>query len=170
MPLPPTSPGLLDYALTRAREMTLEITFSHTELSLVMFALEEGRPANVPQDPCQEAAEACPIVEQLEDTFGWRNMSPQERLCRRLGKHLRQSWVDCGLLDLREGATDPAAADDITRMRKQLAGWSCQVTLDSVDRDLLNRAIAKLPRSAWISMPRTMWRLRRKLRQSRARS
>ncbi|HEY6333034.1 MAG TPA: hypothetical protein VI756_27170 [Blastocatellia bacterium] len=142
-----------------------EVEFSHHELSLALFALEGGTAPSVPVDPCSTASEDCPIVEQLEETFGWRGLSPAERLARHLSKHLRQAWVESGLLDLQKESDLQISKSDMTELQRRMEGWRCSVVLEAPDRGLLYEAIAKLPRSAWIAMPRTMWRLKRKLRR-----
>jgi hypothetical protein len=51
-----------------------------------------------------------------------------------------------------------------SRMARSLSKWNCEIELAQEERRLLSSALSRLPRSAWISMPRTMWRLRRKLK------
>jgi hypothetical protein len=153
--------GLIDHG---AKRQEVEVEFSHKELSLVLFALEGGRLPNIPEDPCEEPHDACPIVEDLEERFGWRRMSDQQKLVQHLGKHLRQGWVECGLLELAPGGPQQFEKVEMLRMQKQLEDWSCRIVLERSDRDLLYEAISKLPRSAWISMPRILWRLKKKLR------
>jgi hypothetical protein len=143
----------------------LKFEFSHHELSLALFALEGGAAPRVPEDPCSTASEDCPIVEQLEETFGWRGLSPAERLAHHLSKHLRQAWVDVGLLDLRKDEDLHIGKSEMSKLEKRMEGWHCNLVLEAPDCDLLCEAIAKLPRSAWIAMPRTMWRLKKKLRR-----
>ena len=48
----------------------------------------------------------------------------------------------------------------------QLQQWSCAVKLGEADKMMLSAAVARLPRAAWFTMPRTLWRLRKKLKSS----
>jgi hypothetical protein len=50
------------------------------------------------------------------------------------------------------------------RLAESIGKWTCEIELAPEEQRLLFEAIGRLPRSAWISMPRTMWRLRKKLR------
>jgi hypothetical protein len=50
------------------------------------------------------------------------------------------------------------------RANERLRVWQCEIKLDAADLGLLRESLASLPRSAWIAMPRTMWRLRKKLK------
>jgi hypothetical protein len=142
----------------------VQIELSHKELSLVLFALQGGDMPNVPQDPCDADEAACPIAEDLKDKFGLRELSPEQKLAQHLSKHLEQGWVECGLLDLAVHAEQSPDRVTLIAMQRQLEGWSCNVRLEGADQQLLYEAIAKLPRSAWLSQPGTLWRLRKKLK------
>jgi hypothetical protein len=158
------------------------VKFSHRELSLALFALEGGElPATV-EDPCSPDEHACPVVDSLEEMFGGRKLTLEKKLARHLVKHLQEGWIECGLMELGQpGMTQPgpvsgelgAIVDDNRRGEQQFAGkqmaqslskWNCEIELGQDERLLLSRALGRLPRAAWISMPRTMWRLRRKLK------
>jgi len=150
--------------------MNRSIEFSHRELTLALFALQGGEPADAPDAPCSPGDDACPIVENIADLFE-HTLPDDRRLSRHLDKHLRQSWIECGLLNLREdhgpGGADlapPEKASEMLALNQRLREWKCEVQLEDADRRDLFRALSRLPRSAWITMPRTLWRLRRKLR------
>ena|SRR5215208_2342425 len=145
------------------------IEFSHQELSLLLFALE-GDTATASASPSCE--EACPIVENLDELFGNHTLPREKQLARHLGNHLREALVECGMFELM-GAGQPAAlemsVEDQAKLRvinERLKEWRCEIKLAEPDRKALTDAMSRLPRSAWISMPRTLWRLRRKLKAS----
>ena len=145
---------------------------SHQELSLLVFALEGADP----QDGSPSAAaceEACPVADHFEELFGGEAIPPEKRLVRHLNNHLREALLECGMLELI-GAVEhqhskPLSPQDqlnLQRMNARLSTWSCQVNIDPADRRMLLAALSRLPRSVWFSMPRTMWRLRKKLKAS----
>ncbi|HKV41581.1 MAG TPA: hypothetical protein VJX67_20420 [Blastocatellia bacterium] len=147
----------------------MHVEFTHQELSLLLFALDGGELPRTVTDPCDPKEAACPVVESLEEVFGARNLAPEKKLARHLGQHLRQGWVDCGLLHMipAEETADPRENNQIPNvmsLNSKLKDWRCEVTLDSQEHDILSGAILRLPRTAWMSMPLMMWRLRRKLR------
>jgi len=169
--------------------LTSSLKFSHRELSLALFALEGGElPAEI-RDPCSPDEHACPVVESLAEFFDGPSLPPEKKLARHLVKHLQQGWIECGLMDMdpsglaqsgarssppgRDSAESdvtlpgPASAEQMLsarRMADSLRKWSCEIELAREERQLLSKALAGLPGSAWITMPRTMWRLRRKLK------
>ena len=164
------------------------LRFSHRELSLLLFALEGGElPASV-VDPCAPDEHACPVADSFEELFGSPNLTPEKKLARQLVKHLQEGWIECGLMDLGQAGirqAGPAVAEpgrDIAqdhraapgpispeeqlsarRMANRLSEWTCEIDLAEEEHRLLSKALSRLPRSAWISMPRIMWRLRKKL-------
>ena len=153
----------------------MTITLSHRELSLALFALEGGNlPASV-DDPCSPDEHACPVADSQEEMFGARSMTPEKKLARHLTQHLQQGWLECGLMGM--GAAGEPAPGEVAsgehvsreqqvsarRMADNMKKWTCAIELAPEERRLLSEAIGRLPRSAWISMPRTMWRLRKKL-------
>jgi len=151
------------------------ITLSHRELSLALFALEGGNLPAAVDDPCSPDEHACPVADSLEEMFGARSMAPEKKLARHLTQHLQQGWLECGLMSMGPGGemgpvqmapleqTSREQQASARRMADNMKRWSCEIDLDSEERRLLSEAIGRLPRSAWISMPRTMWRLRKKL-------
>ena len=145
------------------------VKLSHQELSLLLFALE-GDTATASESP-PSCEEACPIVENLEEMFGAQTLPQEKQLARHLGNHLREALVECGMFELMATPSDAremsveghAKLRDINERLKQ---WRCEIKLAQPDRKMLNEAMKRLPRSAWISMPRTLWRLKRKLKTS----
>jgi hypothetical protein len=143
---------------------------SHQELSLLLFALEGAEPAPVagsaPEPSCEEA---CPVVDHLEEMFG--TISPEKKLISHLNNHLREAMLECGYLEIMDkitGNPQMMPAEDqlqIQRMNEKLKYWSCEIKFDDSEKELLNKAFGQFPRAAWISMPRTLWRLRKKLRR-----
>lgn len=135
--------------------------FSHPELSLLIFALERGDRGAAPLDStgCEDL---CPLITPAEE-----HLTPEKRLVRHLSNHLREGWIECGMLELIGGdagdlsSLEPAILLDLNR---RVARWSCEVSLDQDERRLLYEAVRRLPRSAWFSIPLTLWRLRRELR------
>jgi hypothetical protein len=145
---------------------------SHQELSLLLFALE-GAEATAAAGSAAEPSceEACPVVDHLEEMFG--TMSPEKKLISHLNNHLREAMLECGYLEVMDKINkDPGqsiSADDqrrIDQLNEKLKGWQCEIKFDDGERELLNKAFARFPRVAWVSMPRTLWRLRKKLRGS----
>jgi hypothetical protein len=143
---------------------------SHQELSLLLFALEGAEAAAVAGSAAEPSCEeACPVVDHLEEMFG--AMSPEKRLISHLNNHLREAMMECGYLEVMEKIKEPEqaiSADDrarIQQLNERLKAWSCEIKLEEGERELLNRAFARFPRAAWVSMPRTLWRLRKKLRK-----
>jgi hypothetical protein len=145
---------------------------SHQELSLLLFALEgaEAKAAAVTTAAEPSCEEACPVVDHLEEMFG--KQSPEKRLISHLNNHLREGMLECGYLEVMDKIKDPGqtiSADDrlrLDQLNERLKGWHCEIKFDEAERELLNKAFARFPRAAWVSMPRTLWRLRKKLRGS----
>jgi hypothetical protein len=148
------------------------VEFSHQELTLVLFALEGGEPGRLAEEACSPDDDACPVVERIADLFE-HTLAPEKRLSRHLDKHLRQSWVECGLLEVlgpasgESGRTSTDKAAELSELNQRLREWRCEIQLEDAERLDLSRAISRLPRSAWITMPRTLWRLKRKLKPSK---
>ena len=144
-------------------------TLSHAEISLLLFALEGGEAAPT-ADP-SSCEEACPIVESVEELLCGGTLDPKQQLVRHLNNHLREALIECGMFELMatgQAETRPTVSvQDQTRFQKvnaRLAEWSCQIKLEDPERRLLFESVSRLPRSGWITMPRTMWRLRKKLK------
>jgi hypothetical protein len=142
--------------------------FSHQELCLLMFALEGGTPGEGgPGEPSCE--EACPLVENLEQALGGRRLPPEKHLAQHLNNHLREGMLECGMLDFVGQGAGPAPPEEekakMLEVGERLKSWTCSIKLEEAERRLLLDAFSRLPRSAWLSMPRQMWRLRKKLRK-----
>ena len=146
------------------------VEFSHQELSLLLFVLEGGETAPPSESP-PSCEESCPIVENIEELFGDHALSHEKQLARHLGNHLREALVECGMFELMgaaEAHRTPSAEEQakLREISERLKQWRCEIRLGEPDRRALGEAISRLPRSAWISMPRTLWRLRKKLKAS----
>ena len=152
--------------------MNKTVEFSHQELTLAVFALEGGEPAPSADDACSPEDDACPIVERIGDLFE-HTLPSEKRLARHLDKHLRQSWVECGLLEAMgghiPGEAGPPSIENASELNRRLREWSCEIQLEDAERLDLTNALSRLPRSAWISMPRTLWRLKKKLKSTKGR-
>ena len=142
---------------------------SHDELSLLLFALQGGDSAQLPDAASCE--EACPVVESVEELLCGGQLDPHQQLVRHLNNHLREAMIECGMFELMAAAQPAAAqtlpADDpmkLRRVNERLSRWTCQIKLDDAERRLLYESLSRLPRSSWIMMPRTMWRLKKKLK------
>lgn len=152
--------GVLGPDEAAGRKRTISV--SHRELSLLLYALDRdihGDPAT-PSTSAPSCEEDCPIVE----SFASRDFPPEKRLAGHLNGHLREAWIECGLLGLREADQDRARLDEVSR---RLEIWSCDLVIDDSERRMLRSALSRLPRSAWLTMPRTLWRLRKKVKGSR---
>lgn len=145
-------------------------TLSHYEISLLLFALNGGNPAPLPDaDSCEEA---CPVVESIDELLCGGTLNREQQLVRHLNNHLREALIECGMFELMATAQcagrAPSLEDPrkIQQVNKRLAAWTCQIKLDETEQRLLSESFSRLPRSSWITMPRTMWRLRKKLKAS----
>jgi hypothetical protein len=145
---------------------------THQELSLLVFALE-GPDLKDGAGSSASCKEACPVVEHFEELFGGEAMPPEKQLVRHLNNHLREALLECGMLEVigtvehnHSQPLSPEAQVNLQRMNARLSDWRCEVSIDPAERRMLYEALSRLPRSAWLSMPRTMWRLRKKLKAS----
>ena len=143
------------------------VEFSHKELSLLVFALEGAKTASVEaQSPSCE--ESCPIVEDIQDLFGTGGLSHEKKLARHLNNHLREGLVECGMFELLAlGPVSSLTGEQQAKLleaNKRLDIWNCEIELAADDRLTLREAIGRLPGSAWATMPRTLWRLKKKLK------
>ena len=143
-------------------------TLSHDELSLLMFALQGGAAAPVPD--AESCEEACPVIESVEELLCGGQLDTQQQLVRHLNNHLREAMIECGMFELmaaQRGGAQPRIVEDpmkIQQVNQRLAAWTCQIKLDDAERRLLRESLSRLPRSSWLMMPRTIWRLRRKMK------
>jgi len=145
--------------------------FSHQELTLLLFALDGGAARAAPPSESPSCEESCPVVEELDDLFGGGTLPREKRLARHLNNHLREGLIECGMFELigarQTAGPEQLSSEDRAKMQRaneRLRVWQCEIKLDAADRGLLRESLASLPRSAWIAMPRTMWRLRKKLK------
>lgn len=141
------------------------IEFSHPELSLLLFALE-GREINSENPACEDA---CPLVEHLEQHLDVSALSAEKKLVHHLNNHIREGLIECGAFELMATASSGVALSErqqaeLREINLKLSHWNCHIRLDEEERHLLRASISKLPRSAWLVMPRKLWRLRKKLR------
>lgn len=144
-------------------------TLSHEEISLLLFALQGGTSAPAPN--AESCEEACPVVESVEELLCGAKLEPQQELVRHLNNHVREALIDCGLFDLmaaaRNGEDHEISVEQRSKLdqaNKRLKQWSSEVRLNDGERGLLADALSRMPRSAWLTMPRTLWHLRKKLR------
>lgn len=149
-------------------------TLSHDEISLLLFALQGGSAATVPD--AESCEEACPVVESVEELLCGGQIDPELQLVRHLNNHVREALIESGLFELmatgqpgveQPGVARPASHEDQVKLKQitaELARWTCRIKLDAEERRLLSKSLSRLPRSSWITMPRTMWRLRKKLK------
>jgi hypothetical protein len=146
--------------------------FTHQELSLLLFVLEgeAAQAATANQDPSCETA--CPIVDNFEALFPDGSVPPEKQLARHLASHLREGLIENGMFEFmaaHQSADQPLDSKEratLSEINGRLAVWSCDVRLDDADRLLLGQSMSRLPRSAWLTMPRTLWRLKKKLRST----
>ena len=144
-------------------------TLSHDEVSLLLFALQGGDSAPMPDAASCE--EACPVVESVQELLCGGQLDPHQQLVRHLNNHLREAMIECGMFELM-AAAQPGAAQGLPvndplklqQVNERLAEWTCQIKLDDAERRLLYESLSRLPRSSWVMMPRIIWRLRKKLK------
>jgi hypothetical protein len=143
-------------------------TLAHNEISLLLFALQGGNAAAVPDAESCEGA--CPVVESVEELLCGGKLDPKQQLVRHLNNHLREALIESGMFELM-AATQPGAGQVVSvedpmklqQVNDRLSEWTCHIKLEDPERRLLYESVSRLPRSTWLTMPRTMWRLRRKL-------
>lgn len=143
----------------------MEIELSHQELSLLLFALEGDK---APPQSAPSCEEVCPIIENIEETLCGKPLEFEKQLARHLGEHLRQGLIECGMFEFMSVHGQSALApEDQTKLREideRLKNWRCAIKLSEAEKRFLGEACSRLPRSAWLSMPRTLWKLRKKLK------
>ena len=143
-------------------------TFSHYEISLLLFALQGGNAAPMPD--ASDCEEACPVIESVEELLCGGTLDREQQLVRHLNNHLREALIECGLFEFMASHSreDSLSNEDQTQLEEanaRLVRWSCEIKLDREDRGLLLASLSRLPRSSWLTMPGTMWRLRRSLKR-----
>src|SRR5215813_4861484 len=116
------------------------ITLTYNEISLLLFALEGGTAAPVPNtDSCEEA---CPIIESVEELLCGGTIDSHQQLVRHLNNHLREAMIDCGMFELMATSQPSATQSSEETVRLQLvndrlAHWTCEIKLEESDRRLL---------------------------------
>lgn len=150
------------------------ITLSHEELSLLLFALEGAKsPTDSAPPKADSCEEGCPIIENIEETLCGHLLPRETQLARHLNNHMREAMIECGVFELMgtmAGAERALTSEEQSRLQNanvKLSMWNCQINLDEADFRLLLERLSKLPLSAWIVMPRALWRLKKKLKSSR---
>lgn len=149
----------------------VELTLSHDEINLLLFALQGGEAAPMP-DPssCEKAS---PIVESVELLCGGK-LDPEQQLVRHLNNHVREALIECGLFELMAAARngdDQALSSEqqqakLNEANERLKQWRSELRLTDDERHLLTESLSRMPLSAWLMMPRTLWRLKKRLRAS----
>ena len=145
-------------------------TLSHDEISLLLFALQGGEAAPMPDSSSCE--EACPVVESVEELLCGGKLDPEQQLVRHLNNHVREALIESGIFELmaaeRNGNGQQLSAEQQARLNlanQQLKLWNCDVRLTNDERKVLADALRRrVPRSAWLMMPRTLWSLKKNLR------
>jgi hypothetical protein len=147
------------------------VELTHRELSLLVFALEGAADAASLSDESPSCEEACPVADHFEELFHGGAIPHEKRLVNHLNNHLREGLIECGAFEMiasqQGNFSQPPSAEDQRKMQEvneRLKSWHCRVRLDEADRRALYESIRRLPRSAWIAMPRTLWRLKKKLK------
>ena len=80
------------------------IELSHNEISLLVFAIEGGNAAPIPD--ASSCEEACPVVESVEELLCGGTIDPKQQLVRHLNNHLREGLIECGMFELMAAAHD----------------------------------------------------------------
>src|SRR5215471_16855501 len=71
------------------------IALTHTELSLLRCAREGGEAAPIPD--ASSCAEACPVIESVEELFGSGHLDAKQQRVRHRNKHLREARIASGM-------------------------------------------------------------------------
>src|SRR5438309_296837 len=108
-------------------------TLSHDEISLLLFALQGGDAAPMPDAACEEA---CPVVESIEKLLCGGKLDSTQQLVRHLNHHLREALIESGMFELMSAA-QPGAASSLSvedpmklqQVNEQLSEWTCQIKL-----------------------------------------
>jgi len=144
-------------------------TLSHDEISLLLFALQGG--AAAPVLDAESCEEACPVVESVEELLCGGALDPEQQLVRHLNNHVREALIESGLFELmaaaRNGDDQTHSAEQQSKLdlaNERLKQWRSDVRFSDDERKLLTDALSRVPRTAWLLMPRALWHLRKKLR------
>jgi hypothetical protein len=147
----------------------IPMKLSHQDLNILLFALEGAKPAPVAVSTSEHTCEdACPIVDHLDEMFG--EMTAERKLVNHLNNHLREGMFECGFLEVMDKLNaEQLSQEDLLKVQQvngRLQSWHCEINFNADETSLLQEAFSRLPRSAWVTMPRTLWQLRKKLRTS----
>jgi len=143
------------------------IELSHNEISLLLFALEGSNAAPIPD--ASSCEEACPVIESVDELLCGGKLDPRRQLVRHLNNHLREGLIECGMFELMAarpvGAQSPSVEDQakLQLVDDRIAQWKCGIKLDHAERRVLRESLSSLPWSSWITMPRMLWNLKRKI-------
>src|SRR5437870_12854334 len=116
------------------------IELTHNEISLLLFALEGGSQAPMPD--ASSCEKACPVVESVEELLCGGTLDPEQQLVRHLNNHLREALIECGMFELMATAQIGARAGSLEdpqklqQVNKRLAAWTCQLKLDDAEQRL----------------------------------
>ena len=108
-------------------------TFSHYEISLLLFALQGGNAAPMPD--ASDCEEACPVIESVEELLCGGTLDREQQLVRHLNNHLREALIECGLFEFmashsREGSLSSEDQTQLELANARLMQWSCEIKLD----------------------------------------
>lgn len=140
---------------------------------MLLFALERGSDngAAAVHGSTPACEDACPVVEAFEHELGGSALPAEKQLARHLNNHLREGLIESGMFELigeiQPGNTRELSAEDRKKLdlaNLRLREWRGEIALSGSERQSLTVALSRLPLSAWLAMPRTLWRLRKKIR------
>jgi hypothetical protein len=143
------------------------IQLNHQELSLLLFSLERDRVASVPD--ASSCEDACPVVDTLEELLCGGTIDTRQQLVRHLNNHIREGLIETGMFQLlaaRESPHSQARAplqEEVAGAHDRLNAWTCSVRFTEDERIVLKQSLKRVPLSAWLSVPRTLWKLKKKL-------
>src|SRR5258705_12158091 len=99
---------------------SIPTTLTHEEISLLLFALQGGDEAPMPD--AESCEEACPVVESVEQLLCGGQLDPHQQLVRHLNNHLREALIECGMFELmaagRPGTAQALSVDDPVRLQQ----------------------------------------------------
>ena len=81
------------------------IALTHTELSLLLCALEGGEAAPIPD--ASSCAEACPVIESVEELLGRGQLDAKQQRVRHLNNHLREARTESGMFPSQGTSNGP---------------------------------------------------------------
>src|SRR2546423_13968025 len=124
------------------------IKLSHNEISLLLYALEGGQAAPMP-DP-SSCEEACPVIESVEELLCGGTLDKKQQLVRHLNNHLREGLIESGMFELMATTPQALSTEDQARFQQvsaRLGQWSCTIKLESEERRLIYDSLSRIPRS-----------------------